>query len=152
MSESTVESQLPGGNSSSANIVAREEGLHRNLKPGQLAMIGIGSTIGTGLFLGSAISVKLAGPAVILSFAVAACIALTMMWALAEMAAAHPAAGSFGLYAEMYLHPWAGFAIRLTYWLCIMVVVGSEVVAASIYCKLWFPGTPSWSGSVCFRF
>jgi L-asparagine transporter-like permease len=25
-----------------------------------------------------------------------------------------------------------------------MVVVGSEVVAASIYCKFWFPGTPSW--------
>jgi AAT family amino acid transporter len=144
MSESTVESQSSGGSPVSANIVAREEGLHRKLTPGQLAMIGIGSTIGTGLFLGSAISVKLAGPAVILSFAVAACIALTMMWALAEMAAALPAAGSFGLYAEIYLHPWAGFAIRLTYWLCIMVVIGSEVVAASIYCKLWFPATPSW--------
>ena len=38
----------------------------------------------------------------------------------------------------------AGFAIRLTYWLCMMVVVGSEVVAASIYCKLWFAETPSW--------
>ena len=128
----------------SATIVAREEGLKRNLSPGQLAMMGIGSTIGTGLFLGSAISVKLAGPAVILSFIGGAAIALTMMWALAEMAAAHPAAGSFGLYAEMYLHPWAGFAIRLTYWLCMMVVVGSEVVAASIYCKFWFPVTPAW--------
>jgi AAT family amino acid transporter len=131
--------------SKSTVILAREAGLHRNLTPGQLAMIGLGSSIGTGLFLGSAISVKLAGPAVILSFAGGASIALTMMWALAEMAAAHPAAGSFGLYAEMYLHPWAGFAIRLTYWLCMMVVVGSEVVAASIYCKFWFPGTPSWA-------
>jgi L-asparagine transporter-like permease len=44
----------------------------------------------------------------------------------------------------MYLHPWAGYAVRLTYWLCMMVVVGSEVVAASIYCKLWFPDAPSW--------
>src|SRR5216110_2116420 len=125
-------------------VVEREAGLQRKLTPGQLAMIGLGSTIGTGLFLGSAISVKLAGPAVILSFVGGACIALTMMWALAEMTAAHPAAGSFGLYAEMYLHPWAGFAVRLTYWFCMMVVVGSEVVAASIYCKFWFPGTPSW--------
>jgi len=122
----------------------REGGLTRNLTPAQLAMLGIGSTIGTGLFLGSAISVKLAGPAVILSFVAAGFIALPMMWALAEMAAAHPAAGSFGLYAEMYLHPWAGFAIRLTYWLCMMVVVGSEVVAAAIYCKFWFPATPAW--------
>jgi amino acid transporter, AAT family len=127
-----------------AEVVDREAGLQRNLTPGQLAMIGLGSTIGTGLFLGSAISVKLAGPAVILSFIGGACLAVTMMWALAEMAAAHPAAGSFGLYAEMYLHPWAGFAVRLTYWLCMMVVVGSEVVAASIYCKFWFAGTPSW--------
>ena len=128
----------------SAGIVEREAGLHQDLSPRQVAMIGLGSAIGTGLFLGSAISVKLAGPAVILSFVGGACIALTMMWALAEMTAAHPAAGSFGLYAEMYLHPWAGFAVRLTYWFCMMVVVGSEVVAASIYCKLWFPETPSW--------
>ncbi len=134
---------LPGA-PERAEAIEREAGLQRNLTPGQLAMIGLGSTIGTGLFLGSAISVKLAGPAVILSFVGGACIAVTMMWALAEMTAAHPAAGSFGLYAEMYLHPWAGFAIRLTYWLCMMVVVGSEVVAASIYCKFWFPETASW--------
>lgn len=130
--------------SRSATIVARESGLQRNLSPAQLAMLGLGSTIGTGLFLGSAISVKLAGPAVVLSFAAAALIAVPMMWALAEMSAAHPTAGSFGLYAEMYLHPWAGFAIRLTYWLCMMVVVGSEVVAASIYCRIWFPRIPAW--------
>src|SRR5207302_5450554 len=128
----------------STTIVARESGLQRHLPPAQLAMLGLGSTIGTGLFLGSAIAVKLAGPAVILSFVAGACIALPMMWALAEMAAAHPAAGSFGLYAEMYLHPWAGFAVRLTYWFSMMVVVGSEVVAASIYCTFWFPTTPSW--------
>jgi hypothetical protein len=144
MSETPVGVPSADSGPAPAAILEREAGLHRSLTPGQLAMIGIGSTIGTGLFLGSAISVKLAGPAVILSFVGAAGIALTMMWALAEMAAAHPAAGSFGLYAEMYLHPWAGFAIRLTYWLCILVVVGSEVVAASIYCKLWFPETPAW--------
>src|SRR5262249_16945373 len=109
-----------------------------------MAMIGLGSCIGPGLFLGSGDSVKLAGPAAILSFATAALIALAMMWALAEMAAAHPAAGSFGLYAEMYLHPWAGYAIRLTYWLCMMAAVGSEVVAVQIYCGYWFPRVPPW--------
>jgi amino acid transporter, AAT family len=122
----------------------REAGLHRKLTTWQISMIGLGSCIGTGLFLGSALSVSLAGPAVILSFLAAALIALTMMWALAEMAAAHPAAGSFGLYAEMYLHPWAGYAIRLTYWLCMMAAVGSEVVAVEIYCSHWFPQVPAW--------
>ena len=144
MNKTEVRGGTSAGASVPAEVVEREAGLQHKLTPGQLAMIGLGSTIGTGLFLGSAISVKLAGPAVILSFVGAAFIAVTMMWALAEMAAAHPAAGSFGLYAEMYLHPWAGFAIRLTYWLCMMAVVGSEVVAASIYCRLWFAETPSW--------
>jgi L-asparagine transporter-like permease len=144
MIEPSIEHPSATSKPSSTKMVEQEGGLHRNLTAAQLAMIGIGSTIGTGLFLGSAISVKLAGPAVILSFVGGACIALTMMWALAEMAAAHPAAGSFGLYAEIYLHPWAGFAVRLTYWFCMMVVVGSEVVAASIYCGFWFPTTPSW--------
>ena len=138
--------------SRSTTIVARESGLQRNLSPAQLAMLGLGSTIGTGLFLGSAISVKLAGPAVVLSFFAAALIALPMMWALAEMSAAHPTAGSFGLLAEMYLHPWAGFAIRLTYWVCMMGVVGSEVVAASIYCRLWFPQAPPWVWISLFSF
>jgi AAT family amino acid transporter len=125
-------------------LVQREAGLQHQLSPAQVAMIGLGCTIGTGLFLGSAISVKLAGPAVLVSFAIGAIIALTVMWALAEMAVEHPAAGSFGLYAEMYLHPWAGFAVRYTYWLCLVIIIGSEVVAAGIYCKFWFPNVPTW--------
>jgi L-asparagine transporter-like permease len=145
MNETTAATQLPTLKTTDRETLPeREAGLHRGLTSWQLAMIGLGSCIGTGLFLGSAVSVRLAGPAVILSFAGAACIALTMMLALAEMAAAHPAAGSFGLYAEMYLHPWAGFAIRLTYWLCMMAAVGSEVVAASIYCNFWLPHIPAW--------
>lgn len=132
------------GDAPHSAIIEREAGLHRSLTPRQLSMIAIGGAIGTGLFLGSAISVKLAGPGVILSYCAGALIALTVMWALAEMAVAHPVAGSFGVHAEMYLHPWAGFVVRYTYWLCQVVAIGSEVVAASIYCKLFFPDVPSW--------
>jgi L-asparagine transporter-like permease len=122
----------------------REAGLHRNLTPRQLSMIAVGGAIGTGLFLGSALSVQLAGPGVILSYIGAAGIALTLMWALGEMTIAHPVAGSFGVYAEIYVHPWAGFAMRYSYWLGQVIAIGSEMVAASIYCKHWFPGIPSW--------
>ena len=125
-------------------LVQREAGLQHKLTPAQVAMIALGSTIGTGLFLTSAISIKLAGPAVIVSFGLGALITLTVMWALAEMAVEHPAAGSFGLYAEMYLHPWAGFAARYTYWLCLVIVIGSEVAATGIYLANWFPNIPSW--------
>lgn len=126
-------------------ILDRESGLRRDLSPRQLSMIALGGAIGTGLFLGSAISVRLAGPAVILSYVAGAAIALTIAWALAEMAVAHPVAGSFGVYAEMYLHPWAGFAMRYSYWLGQAVAIGSEVLAASIYMRFWFPGIPAWA-------
>jgi amino acid transporter, AAT family len=125
-------------------ILERESGLRRNLTTRQLSMIAIGGAIGTGLFLGSAISVRLAGPGVILSYAAAGTIAVCVMWALGEMTVAHPIAGSFGVHAEMYLHPWAGFAMRYSYWLAQVIAIGSEVVAASIYCKWWFPNVPDW--------
>src|SRR5260221_14499777 len=72
----------------------REAGLHKRLSSRQVAMIGLGCTIGTGLFLGSAISVKLAGPAGILSFAAGRVDAASVVWALAEMAVGQPTAGS----------------------------------------------------------
>ena len=128
----------------SAALLERESGLRRRLSSHQAAMIGLGSTIGTGLFLGSAIAVRLAGPAVILSFIGGTFVALTVMWALAEVSVAVPTAGSFGRHAEIFLHPWAGFAIRYTYWLTLVIVVGSEVVAAGKYCQHWLPDVPLW--------
>ena len=127
-----------------ASVLDREAGLKRELTPRQLSMIALGGAIGTGLFLGSAISVRLAGPGVILSYAAGAIIALLLTWALAEMTVAHPVAGSFGVYAETYLHPWAGFTVRYSYWLCQVVAIGSEMVAASIYCRQWLPQVPAW--------
>jgi L-asparagine transporter-like permease len=131
-------------------ILGRESGLRRKLTSSQVSMIALGGAIGTGLFLGSALSVRAAGPGVILSYAAGAIIALLLMWALAEMAVAHPVAGSFGVYAEIYLHPWAGFVMRYSYWLAQVIAIGSEVVAASIYCRHWFPGIPSWVWIVAF--
>src|SRR5277367_4729963 len=96
-------------------IEAREE-LSRQLTAPQLTMIAIGGAIGTGLFLGSSLAVRTAGPAVLLTYCVGAVIALLLMGVLSEMAVAHPTAGSFGIYAELYLGPWAGFAVRYTYW------------------------------------
>lgn len=133
-----------------ASITEREAGLHRQLSSRQISMLSLGGAIGTGLFLGSAISVKLAGPGVILSYGAGAVIALALMWALAEMTVVHPVAGSFGVFAEIYLHPWAGFAVRYSYWLAQAVAIGSEVVAASIYCRHWFPRVPAWAWIVVF--
>jgi AAT family amino acid transporter len=124
--------------------IEEHEQLSRQLTTGQLSMIAIGGAIGTGLFLGSALAVHLAGPGVIFSYLIGAVIALLLCGALAEMAVAHPTAGSFGVYAEMYLNPWAGFTVRYTYWACQCIAIGGEAVAIAIYCQWWFPNTPKW--------
>jgi L-asparagine transporter-like permease len=125
-------------------IVERERGLKRTLGAGRLAMIAIGGAIGTGLFLGSGFAISLAGPAVLLSYAVGALIALLLMGCLAEMTVAHPTTGSFGAYAEYYLGPLAGFLVRYAYWACIVLAVGTEVTAVALYMHFWFPGPPGW--------
>src|SRR5580700_6756407 len=121
------------------------EQLSRQLTAGQLSMIAIGGAIGTGLFLGSSLAVRRAGPGVILSYVIGAAIAWLFMGALSEMAVAHPTAGSFGVYAELYLNRWSGFTIRYTYWAAQCIAIGGEAVAISIYCQWWFPNTPRWA-------
>jgi L-asparagine transporter-like permease len=125
-------------------IVERERGLKRTLGAGRLAMIAIGGAIGTGLFLGSGFAISLAGPAVLVSYAIGALIALLLMGCLAEMTVAHPTTGSFGAYAEYYLGPLAGFVVRYAYWACIVLAVGTEVTAVALYMHFWFPAPPGW--------
>jgi AAT family amino acid transporter len=119
-----------------------EQGLRHELSAGQMAMVAVGGSIGTGLLLGSATAIGLAGPAVILSYLLAAFINFTVACALGELACAHPAAGSFGVYGDLYLNDWAGFLSRGGYWAAIAVSIGTELIASAIYMGLWFPGVP----------
>src|SRR5579862_855239 len=134
----------------SGQAVSVEHGLVRKLSERQMSMIAIGGAIGTGLFLGSALAVRTAGPAVILSYIFAALVALLLMYCLAEMAVAHPTAGSFGVYADLYVSPWAGFVVRYTYWAAQSIAAGGEAVAAAIYTRWWFPHTPVWMWVVLY--
>lgn len=106
-------------------------------------MISIGGVIGVGTFLGSGSTVRLAGPAVILSYVIGGAIMLLVMTALAEMSVARPAPGSFRFYAHNYLSPYFGFLTGWVYWLAWVAIMSSEIVAASTYMRFWVPA--SWS-------
>lgn len=120
-----------------------ESGLRHQLTAGQMTMVAVGGSIGTGLLLGTAAAINLAGPAVILSFVLAGFISWTVALALGELASTHPAAGSFGVYGDLYLNHWAGFISRAGYWLAIAVSIGAEMVASATYMQLWFPNVPA---------
>jgi amino acid transporter, AAT family len=119
--------------------------LKRKLTQRQLSMITIGGAIGVGLFLGSSVTIRLAGPGVIITYLFSAVVALIVAYAVAEMAVVHPVAGSFGVYAETYLNPWAGFAVRATYGFVQIIAIGAEITAVAIYFGFWFPSVPQWA-------
>ncbi|MGC2106830.1 MAG: amino acid permease [Candidatus Acidiferrum sp.] len=121
------------------------DGLQRRLNQRQLTMLAIGGAIGVGLFLGSSVTVQLAGPGVIVSYLLGAMIALIVAYSLAEMAVLHPVAGSFGVYAQTYLSSWAGFTVRATYGFVQIIAIGAEVTAVAIYFAFWFPSVPQWA-------
>ncbi len=133
-----------------SSIAQREGDLARRLTQPQLTMIAIGSAIGTGLFLGSGAAIQIAGPSVVISYAIGALVALLLMGCLGEMVVAHPTTGSFGAYAEHYLGPWMGFLVRYAYWISVVLVIGAEVTAVSVYMEYWFPQSPAWVWIVLF--
>lgn len=116
-----------------------EQGLRHQLSASQMAMVAVGGSIGTGLLLGSGAAMEIAGPAAILSFLAAAFVNWTVAMALGELACAHPAAGSFGVYGDLYLSSFAGFIARSGYWLGLVLAIGTEMIAAATYMSVWFP-------------
>ena len=111
----------------------------------QLSMMALGSAIGAGFFLGTGQAVAEAGPAVLVSYVVAALIAVTVMYALAELAGAMPSTGSFSTYAESGIGRWAGFTVGWLYWFTLIMVLGMEVTGAAALFVGWFPAVPQWS-------
>src|ERR1700736_3018658 len=128
----------------------QEHGLRHQLSAGQMAMVAVGGSIGTGLLLGSAAALEVAGPGVIASYVIAAFIAWTVSIALGELASTHPSEGSFAVYGELYLNEYLGFLTRAGYWAAIAFSIGAELVASATYMTYWLPSVPSQLWSILF--
>lgn len=143
-------SSVAGPKSAPGASPSADPHLARSLGHGQMAMIAMGSALGTGLFLGSGAAIGVAGPAVIICFAlgsfIAGCIALSM----GEMASRHPVRGGFGTLAARFLSPYWGYLARWLYWIVTVAVTGTELVACATYLRYWAPGVPLWAGVLLF--
>lgn len=124
--------------------------LGHSMKPRQLTMMGLGSAIGAGLFLGSGAGVQAAGPAVLISYLVAGTLIILVMWALGEMAAANPNSGAFSVYAEKAMGRTAGATVGWLWWLQLVVVIAAEALgAAALLFSVW-PVVPVWILALVF--
>ena len=139
----TADASLPPGPTPVA-------GLRQSLKERHMTMIALGGVIGAGLFVGSGVVIKAAGPAAVVSFAITGLLVVLVMRMLGELAVALPAVGSFYEYSRLawndrpLLGELAGFLTGWMYWYFWVIVVALEAVAGAGLVRFWLPDVPAW--------
>lgn len=126
------------------NKSEEQEHLNRGLQNRHIQLIALGGAIGVGLFYGSATTIQMAGPSVLIGYLIGGMVIFAIMRALGEMAVAEPVSGSFSSYANRYLGSFAGFLTGWTYWFMWVVVGMAEITVVGVYVKYWFPNVEQW--------
>ncbi|PHM75207.1 amino acid permease [Xenorhabdus kozodoii] len=124
--------------------------LKRGLKNRHIQLIALGGAVGTGLFLGIAQTIQMAGPSVLLGYALGGFIAFLIMRQLGEMVVEEPVAGSFSHFAYKYWGNFAGFLSGWNYWAMFILVGMAELTAVGMYIQYWWPEVPTWISAAIF--
>ncbi len=101
--------------------------LQRELGVFGATMMGLGSIVGTGVFVSIAIAAEAAGPAVIVAVALGAMVAIFNGLNSAQLAANHPVSGGTYEYGYAFLNPWLGFVAG---WMFLLAKSASAATAA----------------------
>ena len=127
-----------------AEQIAQDHQLQRRLTNRHVQLIAIGGAIGTGLFMGSGKTISLAGPGVLLVYAIIGGVLFLVMRALGEVLLSNLEYKSFADVAHDLIGPWAGFFTGWTYYVCWLVTAIAEVIAITEYVSFWWPDLPLW--------
>ncbi|MGW2839141.1 APC family permease [Streptomyces sp. NPDC001493] len=103
-------------------------GLKRTMGLFQLVCFGVGAVVGTGIFVGLSDSVSEAGPAVVISFVLAAITCIFTAFSFAELGGAIPVSGS------SYSFAYATFGERTAFLVggCLLLEYGVSVSAVAV--------------------
>ncbi|BAU29011.1 amino acid/polyamine/organocation transporter (APC superfamily) [Aneurinibacillus soli] len=122
---------------------SNHETLQKKLLPRHIRLMAMGGAIGTGIFKGSAETVSLAGPGVVVSYIFAGLLLLVVMGAIAEMTMVYP-----NMNMKDFIYQAFGkrvsFVIGWLYcfmWLAVCII---EVIVAGSFLQYWFPFIPLW--------
>ena len=108
--------------------------LKRELGVFHAVLLGLGSILGTGVFVSIGIAAGIAGPSVLIAIVLAAILALCNGLSSAQLAAAHPVAGGTYEYAYKYLHPKLGFTAGWMFLLAKSASAATAALAVAHYC------------------
>jgi APA family basic amino acid/polyamine antiporter len=117
--------------------------LERELGLPGATFVGLGSILGTGVFVSLGIAAGVAGPSVVLAVALAALVATANALSSAQLAAAHPVSGGTYEYGYRFLTPAVGFGAG---WMFLVAKSASAATAALGFAgyalSLLFPSAP----------
>lgn len=126
------------------NCPPTQSQLHRGLSSRHIQLIAIGGAIGTGLFMGSGRTIALAGPAVLVVYAIIGLFVFFVLRAMGELLLSNLNYKSFVDFAADLLGPAAGFYVGWSYWFAWVVTGIADLVAITGYAKFWWPDSPVW--------
>ena len=118
--------------------------LRRGLDNRHVQLMAIGGAIGTGLFMGSGKTISLAGPSIVITYAVIGFMLFFVMRAMGELLLSNTQYKSFIDFASDLLGDWAGYFVGWTYWLCWIVTAVADVIGIASYVHFWLPDLNSW--------
>ncbi|AWU74393.1 uncharacterized protein C5L36_0A09800 [Pichia kudriavzevii] len=128
-----------------------ETEVKRGLKSRHVAMIALGGTIGTGLFIGTSSPLHEAGPVnTLIAYLFFGTLAYSVTQSLGEMATHTPVAGSFCTFNERYLSKSIGFATNWLYWFQWGITFAIEIFSASQCILYWTDRVPVWAWILIF--
>ncbi|MGM0442488.1 MAG: amino acid permease [Elusimicrobiota bacterium] len=113
--------------------------LKRDLKFVDIFSIAVGSMISSGLFVLPGLAYAKAGPAVILSYFLAACLAIPGMFSQAELVSAMPKAGGTYYYITRSLGPAVGTIDGIVTWLAITLKSSFALVGLAAFAQMLGP-------------
>lgn len=120
-----------------------DDSLQKKLRPRHISFMAMGGVIGTGIFKGSAETIGIAGPGIVLSYVFAGLLLLVVMGAIAEMATVHTNKNMKDFIRDAFGER-LSFIVGWLYcfmWLTVCVI---EVLAAGSFLQYWLPDMPLW--------
>jgi len=124
-------------------IMADAPMLQQKMKPRHLAMIAVGGSIGTGLFVGSGSALHTGGPAgILIAWILIGIMLINVTQAIGEMSILYPVSGGFYTWAVRFLDPSFAFAMGWNYVLQWAVVLPLEITVAGRTVNYWPNGVP----------